>query len=176
MSGSNWREEGMRRKRAMRPAGRIAAGAVAAAVAAALLLAGGVPATEAAGPGVAPPAPGAARIWFYRDYEPSVSLNMAPVALNGVTVGYVQPDGSAFYRDVAPGRYHITVASDGTDVNQDKNVDLAAGQEAFVKILAQGSWAESGDLSSYHRDTFYVSLVPPQVARAELSSHPLRGG
>ncbi len=120
--------------------------------------------------------PGEARIWFYRDYEPSVSLNLAPVALNGARVGYVQPDGSAFYRDVPAGHYHITVESVGTDVNQSKDVDLAPGQEAFVKILAQGSWESGGDITAYHRDTFYVSLVPPQVARAELASHPLSGG
>jgi hypothetical protein len=119
---------------------------------------------------------GGARIWFYRDYEPSVSRNLAEVALNGKVVGYVQPDGSAFYRDVSPGRYHVTVASKGVDVNQDKDVDLPAGQEAFVKVLASNTWESGGDQDVYSRDTFYVSLVPPQVARAELATHPLGGG
>jgi hypothetical protein len=49
-----------------------------------------------AAPVVASPvAAGAARIWFYRDYEPSVSLNVANVALNGASAGSVQPDDSS---------------------------------------------------------------------------------
>jgi hypothetical protein len=119
---------------------------------------------------------GAARIWFYRDYEPSVSNNLAEVALNGSVAGYVQPNGSAFYRDVPPGRYHVTVASGGRDVNQDKDVDLPPGLEAFVKILGSNTWESGGDQQTYSRDTFYVSLVPPQVARAELATHSRSGG
>ena len=70
----------------------------------------------------------------------------------------------------------VTVESEGKDVNQDKDADLPAGHEAFVKILALSSWASGDAFGSYQRDTFYVSLVPPQVARAELASHPLGGG
>jgi hypothetical protein len=132
----------------------------------------GVPATPVV---ASPAAAGAARIWFYRDYEPSVSINLANVALNGASVGYVQPDGSPLYRDVSPGHYRITVESAGTDVNQSKDVDLAAGQEAFVKILALDSWESGGEQSQYKRDTFYVSLVSSQVARAELG-HARPGG
>ena len=133
-------------------------------------------ARQAAGVAVSPVPAGAARIWFYREFEPSLSLNLAPVALNGALAGCVQPDGSAFYRDISPGHYHITVVSTGTDINQAKDVDLAPGQEAFVKILA-GEWASiPGDLGGFHRDTFYVSLMPPQVARAQLATHPLSGG
>ncbi len=120
---------------------------------------------------VAAPTPGAARIWFYRDFEPSISLNMAPVQLNGANAGYVRPDGIAFFRDVLPGHYHITVSSDGTDGNQDRDVDLGSGQEAYVKVLASDQWLSgAGDFSSFKRDTFFVALVPPQIARAELSS------
>ena len=129
------------------------------------------PATSSAAS--APVGPGAARIWFYRDYEPSVSLNVANVALNGAGAGSVQPDDGAFYRDVAPGHYHITVESYGVDVNQDRDVDLAPGQEAFVKVLAS-DWISG--FAGFRRDTFYISLVPPQVARAELANRPVYGG
>ena len=131
------------------------------------------PAEPAASPAVSA---GTARIWFYRDYEPSVSRNLAEVALNGSVAGYVQPDGSAFYRDVPPGRYHVTVASGGTDTNQDKEVDLPPGQEAFVKVLGSNTWESGGDNYSYGRDTFYISLVSPQIARAELATHSRSGG
>jgi hypothetical protein len=143
-----------------------------------LLLAGCAqpPAAPAAPAAISAVPGGGARIWFYRDYEPSVSRNLAEVSLNGSVTGYVQPDGSPFYRDVPPGRYHVTVASGGTDVNQDKEVDLPPGQEAFVKILDTNAWESSGDQDVYSRDTFYVSLVPPQVARAELATHSRSGG
>lgn len=139
-----------------------------------LLIAGSLPPppASAASNAVGPAPAGTARIWFYRDYEPSVSLNLAPVALNGTVTGYVQPDGSALYRDVPAGHYHITALSEGTDVNQAKDIDLAPGEVAYVKILSAGSWEAGGDLLSYHRDTFYVSVVPPQIARAELSTRP----
>jgi hypothetical protein len=126
--------------------------------------------------GIGPPPPGVARIWFYRDFEPSISMNLAELSLNGAHSGYVQPDGSVFYRDVVPGRYQITVASDGLDVNQPGSVELAPGEEAFVKILASSSWESGGDTHAYKRDTFYVSVVSPQVARAQVERRPLTGG
>jgi hypothetical protein len=133
-------------------------------------------AVSAAAQSPAAVAPGAARIWFYSDYEPYGAKNYAPVALNGAHAGYVRPDGSAFFRDMPPGHYRITVISAGTDVNQDKEIDLPPGAEAYVKILCSPNWESGGDISSYRRDTFYVSLVPPQIARSELPSHPLNGG
>ena len=143
----------------------------------ALLLLAGCVRPAAAPPASALPVPaGVARIWFYRDYEPSVSRNLAAVALNGTPVGYVQPDGSAFYRDVAPGHYHVTVESESPDVGQDTDVDLPPGQEAFIKVLASNTWETGGDQNVYSRDTFYVSLVPPQLARAVLATRPLGGG
>jgi hypothetical protein len=154
----------------------LAAAATACSIAVSLAAGAAAQQVPAAGAAVKALTPGAARIWFYRDYEPYGSRNFATVSLNGATTGSVPPDGSAFYRDVPAGRYHITVDSSGSDVNQDKTVDLGPGQEAFVKILASTSWESSGDETQYSRDTFYVSLVPPQIARSELPAHPLRGG
>src|SRR3954451_18033932 len=94
--------------------------------AAALLLAGVHPlavAPAAAQVASASP-PGAARIWFYRNYEPYNARSFASVALNGAAIGYAQPQGGAFYRDVAPGRYHVTIGQQGEDVNQDAWIDV----------------------------------------------------
>src|SRR5260370_38892417 len=60
---------------------------------------------------IPPIPPGQARNWIYRDFEPSESLGLAAVSLNGVDAGYAQPAGGAFYRDVPPAYYHIAVAS-----------------------------------------------------------------
>src|SRR5690348_15663229 len=67
----------------------------------------------------APPVPaGQARIWFYRTWLPSESLNLANIDVNGSYYGSVA-NGSAFYRDVPPGHYHIAPASYNRDFNQD---------------------------------------------------------
>src|SRR4051794_12523042 len=81
----------------------------------ALVLSGAVP--LAGGPAAAQSAssvsPGTARIWFYRDYAPYSSRSMASVTLNEAVIGYAQPQGGSFYRDVAPGRYHVTAGDQG---------------------------------------------------------------
>jgi len=76
---------------------------------------------------VIPPIPsGVARLWFYRDYEPYETLARPYVRLNQQVFGISEP-GGAFYRDVAPAHYSITVDSAGRDVNQFAEVDLGAG-------------------------------------------------
>jgi hypothetical protein len=141
-----------------------------------LLSIGGTASAQTTATPVAAPTTPAARIWFYREFEPSVSLNVANVSLNGQLAAVVQPDGSATYRNVLPGHYHITVESVGQDINQSKDLDIGPGQEAYVKILASADWESGGDTYSYHRDTFYVSLVPPQVAQTELANRRYSGG
>jgi hypothetical protein len=124
---------------------------------------------------IPPIPPGQARVWFYREFIPSESLNMTAVSMNNAYVGYSRL-GSAFYRDVAPGQYHIAVATWGVDTNQSANVDLAAGQEAFVKIESLRSWSSSGERNESERDTFYARLIPPQIARADLAQTTFDGG
>ena len=115
----------------------------------------------------APPVPaGEARIWFYRDWQPSESLNLANIEVNGSYFGSVA-NGSAFYRDVPAGHYHIAPVSYNRDFNQDKDVDLAAGQQLYVKILSSQSW--DGACRDCVRDTFYAWLIPPPLAQGEIA-------
>ena len=100
---------------------------------------------------------GQARIWFYRDWQPSESLNLANIDINGSYFGSVA-NGSAFYRDVPAGHYHIAPVSYNRDFNQDKDVDVAPGQQLYVKILSSQSW--DGACRDCIRDTFYVWLIP----------------
>ncbi len=111
---------------------------------------------------------GQARVWFYRDYEPYESWNLARIDMNGSYVGAVE-NGSAFYRDVPAGHYHIAAESVGKDVNQEQDVDLAPGQQVYCKIELLSSWDNDGDLSSFQRDTFYVRVIPPALAQAEIA-------
>ena len=40
-----------------------------------------------------------------------------------------------------------------------------------MKILTSASWESNGEQSQYRRDKLYVSLMRPQVARAEMANH-----
>jgi hypothetical protein len=123
-----------------------------------------------------PPLPsGVARLWFYRDYEPYETLARPYVRLNEQVVGISEP-GGAFYRDVAPAHYSVTVDTAGRDVNQFADVDLAVGQEAYAKILSLRSWlAEDCGLWG-GCDTFYVRLMPADRARTDIAASPFYGG
>jgi len=125
-----------------------------------------------------PPIPAQqARIWFYRDLDPNGSMAMPYVRLNGAAVGASQA-GGAFYRDVSPGHYHITADSFLTDAIQTRDVDLAPGQEAYAKVLSLDNWIQGGGQDAgaeYHRDTFYVWLTPPEVARPRIAQSSFYG-
>lgn len=123
-----------------------------------------------------PPVPaGEARLWFYRDYEPSETLARPYIRLNEQVAGISEP-GGALYRDVAPNHYSITVDSAGRDVNQFADVDVAAGEEAYAKILSLRSWLDDDCMAWGGCDTFYVRLIPAEVARAAIAASPFYGG
>lgn len=127
----------------------------------------------AAWPGpAAPPTPVAAnqaRIWFYRDWQPSESLNLANVDLNGAYFVSIA-NGSAVYRDVPPGRYLVTPDSFVPDMRQDAAIALAPGQQAFVKVVSLTSWGSNNTASkNIARDAFWIWPVPPPVGEAEIA-------
>ena len=112
---------------------------------------------------------GSARIWFYRVYDPTESKGRPYIYMNGAIVG-ISEQGYAFYRDVLAGLHHVSVESYGRDLFQFRDVALVAGQQAYAKILSLRSWVESG--REFSRDTFYVLIVPPTFAQAEISHYP----
>lgn len=118
---------------------------------------------------------GESRVWFYRDYEPYAGKGIPAIAANGGYVGAVET-GGAFYRDVPPGHYHVTVQTVGVDVNQSANFDVAPGQEAYVKIVSLPSWETGGDRSQWERPTFYAWLIPNQVAQTDVAHLSFFGG
>jgi hypothetical protein len=123
-----------------------------------------------------PPIPtGKARIWFYRDYEPYETLTRPYVRLNEQVAGVSKPGGT-FYRDVVPARYSVTVDSAGRDVNQVAQVDLAAGQEAYAKVLSLRSWLADDCMAWGGCDTFYIRLMLADAARGAIARTPFYGG
>jgi hypothetical protein len=125
-----------------------------------------------------PPIPaGEARVWFYRPIDAYDSMATPYIRMNDAIVAISEPEGAS-YRDVPPGPYHITVDSYGKDFNQDKNVQLAAGQELYAKIVSLRAWVDttsggggdgSGASGDNGRNTFYVWLIPAETARGDIA-------
>jgi hypothetical protein len=133
-----------------------------------------------------PPIPaGEARVWFYRPVDAYDSLSTPYIRMNDAIVGVSLPNGAS-YRDVPAGPYHISVDSYLDSPQQDQNVTLAPGQEVYVKVVSQRSWIQGGagggggdgggGGGEYAKDTFYVWLIPPEVARADVAHSAFYGG
>ena len=113
---------------------------------------------------IPPIPPGQARIWIYQGSQPTDPFNypnMQAITLNGATIGY-ETLGGALYRNVPPGHYAITAPSfiDNLDPSQTANVDLAAGQQAYLKL--DSIWWPNGGGENMVPE-FYVRLMPPQT-------------
>ena len=115
---------------------------------------------------------GGARLWVYRDGGPRDAQQRPYLRLNGQIAGISEPNGT-FYRDVAPGHYTVTVDSyTSTYINQFADLDLAAGQEAYVKVLSQGQRVSDRG----GRENFYTQVIPAETARPDAARHRFYGG
>jgi hypothetical protein len=123
-----------------------------------------------------PPIPaGEARLWFYRDGGPYEIQASPYLRLNGRVAGISEPDG-AFYRDVIPRHYVVTVDSYlDSYVYQFASIDLAAGQEAYVKVLSMRRDKATGE-TGFARDIFFTRIIPADAARAEAAPRRFYGG
>jgi hypothetical protein len=113
---------------------------------------------------------GVARIWIYRNDGPYEANQTPYLRLNSQIAGIVQPNG-AFYRDVPPGQYSVTVDSYGVPYrNQFVEFNLGAGQEAVVKVLSMRD--KVGDEGVALRTRFFTQSVPPDAARPAIAGTP----
>jgi hypothetical protein len=126
-----------------------------------------------------PPVPaGEARAWFYRDEGPYGNNSLPQLFINGGLVEALQPRG-AVYRDLPPGHYHVAVGNYLADANAAKDVDLAAGQQVYFKIVSNINWIGGGGQSAdtgYSRPTYDVWLMPMGWAQSEVARSPFYGG
>ena len=139
---------------------------------AALIACAPMPPTSAV---VIPPVPAdMARVWFYREDMPNETPQRPYVRMNGAIVG-ISEDGGAFYRDVPPGQYYVTVDSYGVDINQFPHIALAAGQTMYLQIIGSKYWA-SGGATEWARPTFYVWVMPNDVGGPAVAGSPFYPG
>jgi hypothetical protein len=82
---------------------------------------------------IPPIPPQQARVWFYRDVDLYNNPTTPYVRLNGAIAG-VPEQGGAFYRDVPPGRYQITVDSEGMSPSPSRDVAVFAGEQIYARI------------------------------------------
>lgn len=126
-----------------------------------------------------PPIPaGEGRVWFYRDAGPFEDQSRPYIRMNDLIVGILEPLG-AFYRDVPPGHYLVSVDQYLTGLNQTRDVDLSAGQQVYLKIVALNDWIAGGGAdksNGYSRPAFYVWLIPAEVAQGDVAHSPFYGG
>jgi hypothetical protein len=114
--------------------------------------------------------PGQARLWFYRDYQPSVSFNLANIDLDGARVASVPAFGPGVYRDVAPGQHHIAPVNYTVAAAGDAVVTVEPGQTLYVQI--EDDPIVLGDLSVFQKDVFSVRPVPADFALAQIAVSP----
>jgi hypothetical protein len=124
---------------------------------------------------VIPPVPaGAARIWIYRDGGVYDNLERPYLRFNSQVAGISEPNG-ALYRDVPPGHYAVTVDSYGVPYpNQFAQVDLGAGQEAFIKVSSMREKV-GGEAGVGSRSLFFTQLVAAEAAQPAIASTPFYG-
>jgi hypothetical protein len=124
---------------------------------------------------VIPPVPaGAARIWIYRDGGVYDNLDRPYLRFNSQVAGISEPNG-AFYRDVPPGHYAVTVDSYGVPYpNQFAQVDLGAGQQAFIKVSSMREKV-GGEAGVGSRSLFFTQLVAAEAAQPAIASTPFYG-
>jgi hypothetical protein len=117
-------------------------------------------------PSLAGPPPGMARIVVYRDWSYQTP-SWVPVFFNGTRVSAVGP-GYVMLRDVPPGTYDISVASQGLYPNQNKVVVAAAGQTFYAKVETIRGIDPSAN-RPVPLTTFVVVLVDPELAQREIA-------
>jgi uncharacterized protein YneR len=108
-----------------------------------------------------------ARVWFYRDVDTADANSTTPyVRLNGAIAGAPE-QGGAFYRDVPPGHYQITVDSEGMSPSPSRDIAVAAGEQIYVRIGLGGSWNGQG---------FTITVEPSEVGHAAIEHSKFYGG
>jgi Protein of unknown function (DUF2846) len=133
---------------------------------------------QSAPAGSLPPIPqGEARVWFYRDAGVYDSQQQPYILMNGTIIGVSQPRGS-FYFDVKPGFYHVTVQQYLNAPEEAANINVAPGQQVYLKIVSLIDCIEGGErrASDFSRPCFYVWNMPTQVAQADVARTPFYGG
>lgn len=123
-----------------------------------------------------PPLDGRARLFVYRIYNLSQSLEWVPVSVNRTGIGGVGP-GHVLVCYLPPGTYTIDARSEGLWPNQTKTVAVAAGQDIYAEIGSFRGLNPTDSSGSGVLSTFVVMLrdtATGERAVAQLWYRPCR--
>jgi hypothetical protein len=121
-----------------------------------------------------PPSPGMARVWFFRQMDPTggnVFAGRPIVYANGAPVGDM-PQGTAFFHDFSPGKYRFTVQPYGTPTREHDTLQLAPGTQSYVQVQWEANW-EAGHTGG--GSSFTVETSSPEVAQQYLPTLTILG-
>ena len=123
-----------------------------------LALAGGALPTNAATPGQAPPlAPGLSRVWFLHLLLPGTALHPPIIYANGAAIA-ASEEGTAFYRDFAPGQYVFSVENCLPEPRASQTMTLPPDTQFAIEVTAN----ENGAWNCYPSQISYLRQVQPQ--------------
>jgi hypothetical protein len=128
------------------------------AIGALLALAVAATPTEAATPDQAPPlAPNQARVWFLRQLLPGENFHPPIVYVNGAPIASIA-EGTAFYRDFAPGQYLFNVENCLPQAASGQTMTLAPNAQYALQVQQD----DNGGRDCSPPQVSYLRQVQPQ--------------
>ncbi|HXP06319.1 MAG TPA: hypothetical protein VN808_19560 [Stellaceae bacterium] len=121
------------------------------------LAAGAIP-TNAATPDQAPSlAPGQSRVWFLRQLLPGTQFHPPMIYVNGAPIA-ASAEGTAFYRDFAPGQYAFTVENCLPQARTGQTMTLGPNTQFALEVTSD----ENGAWDCIPNQISYLRQVQPQ--------------
>jgi len=123
-----------------------------------VVLAGRSIQTDAATPEQAPPlAAGQARVWFLHLLLPGTAQHPPMIYVNGAPIA-PSPQGTAFYRDFAPGQYVFTVENCLPEPQTSQSMTLRPNTQFAIEVTSD----ENSAWDCYPSQISYLRQVQPQ--------------
>src|SRR4029077_10700279 len=125
-----------------------------------LAMLGGIGGGLAATPEQAPPlAPGQSRVWFMRQLLPGSNFHAPMVYVNGTPIAR-SAQGTAFFRDLAPGQYAFTVENCLPQAGSGQNMTLQPNGQYAI----EGQQDDNGHWGCTTQQVSYLRQVSGQQA------------
>ena len=122
------------------------------------VLAATITLSRAATPDQAPPvAPSQTRVWFLRQLLPGTPMYAPMIYANGAPVA-ISSQGTAFYRDFAPGTYEFSVENCLPMPQTSQTLPLSPGDQIALQVQSN----ENGVPDCEPSEIYYISLAPAE--------------
>jgi hypothetical protein len=108
----------------------------------------------------APIAGGQARVWFLRQLLPGEAFHAPMVYVNGAPIAKAA-EGTAFYRDFAPGRYTFSIENCIPEPGTSQTLDLQPGHQWALQVTQD----DNGPYRCSPPQVSYLQQVSPQQAQ-----------